>query len=77
MGWSNCPSQQQMFDDAALSGQGDSLAISGQTTDSTEIIPNEQARVLASYLLSLKRDDIMPDALKHPVEGEEKVEESK
>ncbi len=73
--WSNCPSQRQMFDEEPLSGQGDSLAISGQTTDSTEVIPNEQARVLASYLLSLKRDDTLPDALKHPVEGEEEKEE--
>lgn len=63
MSWSNCPSQKQMFDENTLNGQGDSLAISGQTTESTEVIPNEQALILTSYLLTLKRDDILPDML--------------
>ncbi|MFK7911062.1 MAG: hypothetical protein AB8F34_10760 [Akkermansiaceae bacterium] len=68
-GWSNCPSQKQMFEEVPTSGQGDGLAISSESNGDTQVIPKEQARVLASYLLSLKRDDEMPDSLKHPVRG--------
>lgn len=69
--WSNCPSQPQMFEEASMDGQGDEFAIVGQTTGSTQVIPKEQARVLASYLLSLKRDDAMPEQLDYSPEEEE------
>lgn len=72
--WSNCPSQPQMFDEIPANGQGDSLAISDASNGNTQVVPAQQARVLASYLLSLKRDEAMPDALKHPVEEKEKEE---
>lgn len=79
--WSNCPSQRQMFEKVPTNGQGDSLAVSAESGDDTQVIAGEQARVLASYLMSLKRDDQMPDALKHPVESadvaKEKEEQAK
>lgn len=65
MGWSNCPSQPQMFEEAPMNGQGDSLALASKTDDGQQIIPAEQARVLTSYLLSLKRDDTMPESMNY------------
>jgi hypothetical protein len=75
--WSNCPSQKQMFEQVPASGQGDGLAISSESDSNTQVIPKEQALVLASYLLSLKRDDEMPVALKNPVSGAVEEEEEK
>jgi len=62
MSWSNCPSQGQMFKEQPITGQGDSLALS-QTEDGDEIVPKEDARVLISYLMSLRRDDAVPDSM--------------
>ncbi len=36
-----------------------------KTENGDQIIPAEQARVLASYLISLKRDDKMPESMDH------------
>ncbi len=63
MTWSNCPSQPQMFDEKEPIGQGDSLALAGKTASGQQVVPGEQARVLASYLLSLKRDDALPTSM--------------
>ncbi len=63
--WSNCPSQPQMFDKTPLNGQGSKLAIATDLEDETQIIPSEQAIVLTNYLLSLKRDDALPEKLDH------------
>jgi cytochrome c oxidase cbb3-type subunit 2 len=65
MTWSNCPSQPQMFDKIPMNGQGDSLALTKKTKKGLQIVPAEQARVLASYLISLKRDDQMPESMDH------------
>lgn len=75
--WSNCPSQPQMFDEVPLNGQGGSLALTFGGSKTTEIVPNEQARLLAGYLLSLKRDDTLPKQIAHPVKGEEGNQEKK
>lgn len=74
--WSSCPSQRQMFDKMPMDGQGDSLAISAGGDD-MQLVPNEQARVLTSYLLSLKRDDALPVQIANPIEGEDEAEEEK
>ena len=65
MTWSNCPSQPQMFDEIPMNGQGDSMALTKKTKKGLQIVPAEQARVLASYLISLKRDDQMPESMDH------------
>lgn len=72
--WSNCPSQKQMFDELPNSGHGGDIVISDEDNDQ-RVIPNEQALRLTSYLLSLKRDDALPETLAHPVEGAEQTEE--
>ena len=51
-----------MFKEQPITGQGDSLALS-QTEDGDEIVPKEDARVLISYLMSLRRDDTVPDSM--------------
>ncbi|MBT8037102.1 MAG: cbb3-type cytochrome c oxidase subunit II [Verrucomicrobiae bacterium] len=68
MTWSNCPSQPQMFDAKDINGQGTHLALSQKTDTGQQIVPAEQARVLASYLISLKRDDAMPESMDHSPE---------
>ena len=65
MTWSNCPAQLQMFEKKDLVGQGDNLALDADTDAMTQIVPREQARVLTSYLLSLKRDSAMPESMDH------------
>lgn len=65
MTWSNCPAQLQMFDQKDLNGRGDSLAVDIDTKAMTQIVPGEEARVLTSYLISLKRDSVMPASMDH------------
>ncbi len=65
MSWSNCPAQRQMFEKKPLNGQGDSLALDAGNDPKHQIVPLEQARVLASYLMSLKRDDTLPESMDH------------
>ncbi|BDS07822.1 hypothetical protein NT6N_28620 [Oceaniferula spumae] len=60
MSWSNCPSQRYMFDKTPVSGQGDSLALRKKTKRGEQFVPKEEARVLVSYLMSLRRDDAVP-----------------
>lgn len=62
MSWSNCPSQRRMFEKKPLSGQGDSLALQ-ETKEGKQIVPKEDARVLVSYLMSLRRDDVLPESM--------------
>ena len=71
MSWSNCPSQLQMFEEKDFVGQGDPLAVAapGSSEDTlggtpqTQIIPREDALILASYLLALKRDSALPESM--------------
>jgi len=65
MTWSNCPSQRQMFEKKKLNGQGADLALEVDEDARTQIVPGEEARVLASYLISLKRDSKMPESMDH------------
>lgn len=73
MGWSNCPAQPQMFEEKEFVGQGDPLAIAvSQAGDveqaggtQTQVVPREDALVLASYLLALKRDSALPESMDH------------
>ncbi len=63
MNWSNCPSQRQMFEQKEISGQGHSLALQKTTEQGKQIVPKEDARVLISYLMSLRRDDALPASM--------------
>ena len=63
MTWSNCPAQLQMFEKKDLNGQGDSLALDVDTKAMTQVVPGEDARVLASYLISLKRDSAVSESM--------------
>lgn len=63
MTWSNCPSQLQMFEEKEFVGQGEPLAVVSDTVAMTQVVPREQALVLTDYLLSLKRDSILPESL--------------
>jgi len=71
MGWSNCPPQKYMFDAVPANGQDGVYALSVGSEDGELIRPKEAARVLTSYLLSFKRDDVLPASLNHGPQDEE------
>lgn len=73
MSWSNCPSQRQMFEKKPISGQGDSLALK-KTKRGKQIVPKEDARVLVSYLMSLRRDDVIPVSMDFSPKQEDEEE---
>lgn len=70
MSWSNCPSQPQMFEEVQVSGQEGGFTMT-DSDNSQSIRPKQAARVLASYLLSFKRDGQLPPALNHGPQEEE------
>ncbi len=57
---STCPSYRFLFTKQKIKGNrsADSLAIG--TDDTTELVPDSDARALVSYLLSLKKDQAVP-----------------
>lgn len=71
MGWSNCPSQRQMFEALPSNGQDGVFVLSARSCDGKAIHPQEEARVLTSYLLSLKRDDKLPNSLNYGPKDED------
>jgi len=71
MAWSICPAQHQMFKKVPSTGQEGVFAIQAKSDNGKIIQPQEQARVLVSYLLSLKRDDVLPASLNHAPTTEE------
>ena len=71
MKWSICPAQRQMFEETPANGQNGFFAIIAPTEDGQIMLPKEDAHVLASYLLSLKRDDVLPASLSHAPTKEE------
>lgn len=75
MSWSTCPSQRQMFKRAPLVGQGNSTALRDTCCDGEQIVAKEDARVLVSYLMSLRRDDAVPESMDNS--PKEENEESK
>lgn len=60
---SNCPSNPYLFDKVKRYGAApqDALPIND---DEFIYVPNEKAKALVSYLLSLKKDDVVPVAVK-------------
>lgn len=71
MSWSNCPSQPQMFEAVPANGQDGVYALSARSEDGESIRPKEGAKVLTSYLLSFKRDDVLPASLNYGPQDEE------
>lgn len=71
MDWSNCPSQPQMFEEIKINGQATELAIKANLKEGMQVIPTDQAMVLTSYLLSLKRDDVMPESMDYSPKKQE------
>lgn len=71
MSWSNCPPQRHMFEKKDLSGQGIALAPEIDREAMTQTVPQQDARVLASYLLSLKRDSALPESMDHAPKAKE------
>ena len=59
---SKCPSHRFLFTKKPLRGQRSRLALDTGEED-VEILPTREARALVSYLLSLRKDQPVPDAL--------------
>lgn len=60
--WSTCPSQPQLF------RAPNAYAQTGEVftdKDGNEYVPGKSARALASYLISLKKDDKVPDSINY------------
>lgn len=69
--WSTCPSQPQLFSKVADYSQTDKAIeyVCCEDKDGNpitkKVIPGKSARALASYLLSLKKDDQVPSAINY------------
>lgn len=61
--WSTCPSQRHLFRAKKSYGQGNPDAVPGFGGPGEEVVPTDEARALASYLLSLQKDDEVPYAI--------------
>lgn len=60
---STCPSFRFMFTERPVKGNPSINAISIRDDGKTEVVPNEDAKALVSYLLSLKKDQAVPAVL--------------
>ena len=60
---STCPSFRFMFTERPVKGNLSINAISIRDDGKTEVVPNEDAKALVSYLLSLKKDQAVPAVL--------------
>jgi cytochrome c oxidase cbb3-type subunit 2 len=73
--WSACPSGPQFFVERKKNGQGSPEALPVQARDGMEILPNAQARALASYLISLQKDDQVPYSLNYRADKKRAIEQ--
>lgn len=60
---STCPSFRFMFNEQKVQGGRSVDALSFGGTETTEIVPNSDAKALVSYLISMKKDQPVPAAL--------------
>ena len=60
---STCPSHRYLFTRHEIKGQASADALPFGRTATTELVPGTDAKVLVSYLLSLKKDQPAPAAL--------------
>lgn len=64
--WTNCPSQPQLFKKASAHSQSsDIVTIEKKNGKTKAYTPGSDARALASYLLSLKKDNKVPESISH------------
>jgi hypothetical protein len=63
--WSACPSGPQFFVTRKRHGQGSGEALPVDAGEGMEVLPTDEARALASYLISLKKDDQVPYSLNY------------
>jgi hypothetical protein len=63
--WSTCPSQAHLFTTRNLYGQGSPDAVPGLGGEGEEVLPTDKALALASYLLSMKKDDAVPYSINY------------
>jgi cytochrome c oxidase cbb3-type subunit 2 len=63
--WSTCPSQLHLFTTRNLYGQGSPDAVPGLGGEGEEVLPTDKALALASYLLSMKKDDAVPYSINY------------
>ncbi len=60
--WTTCPSQPQLFKTPSEFAQTEQTF---ETGNGKLMVPSKSARALASYLLSLKKDDPIPDTINY------------
>jgi cytochrome c oxidase cbb3-type subunit 2 len=60
---STCPSFRFMFTEQKIQGGRSVDALSFGGTETTELVPNSDAKALVSYLISMKKDQPVPAAL--------------
>jgi cytochrome c oxidase cbb3-type subunit II len=60
---STCPSFRFLFKEREIKGNPSADALDFGGSDTTEIVPGDDARALVSYLLSLKKDHAVPAVL--------------
>ena len=63
--WSTCPPHPFLFEERKVYGQRSDDAVPTETEEGTEIVPGSQAKALASYLLSLQRDNAVPASMNY------------
>jgi cytochrome c oxidase cbb3-type subunit 2 len=73
--WSTCPAQRFMFREVKLLGQGTADALPVKTPGDTQLLPKQDARALASYLLSLKKDDPVPYSMDYSRDKKRAIEQ--
>ena len=62
---SGCPPQPHFFKERRVYGQGSPEAVPGLNKDGVEVLPTARAKTLVSYLLSLRKDDVVPYSINY------------
>lgn len=73
--WSVCPSGVHFFDIRKQIGQGSADALPVAAPEGLEILPTAEARALASYLISLQKDDQVPYSLNYRADKRRAIEQ--
>jgi cytochrome c oxidase cbb3-type subunit 2 len=72
-GYSNMPSFRHLYKKQKIRGQrsADALELTGEFDpgEGIEVVPTESARTLVDYLMTLKKDDVLPPAADAPEAG--------
>ena len=63
VGRATCPPQPFLFDKIKIGGQGSANALDVETCEGYEVVPGPEVKALASYLMSLKKDQAVPAQL--------------